>query len=174
MGGLFAGVALLAWTAACGPAAGSRPIEGGPVDTGKGTVTAARKYLEGRWGLESFEVFPPGGAPIVLKGQGSLTYDNFGNLEMAIRTDEKSADLLRAAGIDIRDNMISTSGRAVVDMQNRTIAYITEGQGFATSQSGPLALNRPRYWEVEADRLTLTTRDQNGKTLSIGRWRRLP
>jgi hypothetical protein len=57
---------------------------------------------------------------MVLKGQGTLTYDNFGNLQMDIRTDEATADLLRAAGIDIRDNAISTSGRTAVDLQNRT------------------------------------------------------
>jgi hypothetical protein len=58
-------------------------------------------------------------------------------------------------------------------MQHRTIAFVVEGAGLATSASGPLALNRPRYWEVEADRLTLTTRDENGKPLSVGRWRRM-
>lgn len=163
-------VLCLAWSAACTPAP---RVEGGPVDTGKGTVTAARQYLEGRWTLESFEVSAPGTAPVMLVGQGTLTYDAFGNLQMEIRADEKSADLLRAAGIDIRDNMISTAGRTVVDMQHRTIAFVVEGAGLATSASGPLALNRPRYWEVEADRLTLTTRDENGKPLSVGRWRRM-
>jgi hypothetical protein len=161
-------------SAACAAAPRARPVEGGPVDTGKGTLTAARQYLEGRWTLESFEVFSPGRAPVVLKGQGTLTYDASGNLQMDIRADEKSADLLRASGIEIRDNMISTGGRTVVDMQHRTISFIVDGGGFATTASGPLALNRPRYWEAEADRLTLTTRDADGKPLSIGRWRRMP
>jgi hypothetical protein len=46
-------------------------------------------------------------------GQGTLSYDDFGNLRMEIRADEASADLLRAAGIDIRDNVISTDGHAL-------------------------------------------------------------
>jgi biotin transporter BioY len=37
-----------------------KPIGLGPVDTGAGTLAAALKYLEGRWGLLSFEVHPPG------------------------------------------------------------------------------------------------------------------
>lgn len=164
---------LLVSNAACTAAPRVRPVEGGPVDTGAGSLTAARKYLEGRWTLESFEVFPPGTAPVMLKGQGTLSYDAYGNLQMEIRADEKSADLLRAAGIDIRDNMISTSGRTFIDVQHKTLAFVVEGEGFATTASGPLALNRPRYWEVEADRLTLTTKDENGKPLSIGRWRRM-
>lgn len=165
---------LLSGGAACAGAPRERPIEMGPVDQGQGSLVAARKYLEGRWTLESFEVFPAGGAPVALRGQGTLVYDNFGNLQVEIRTDEKTADLLRAAGIDIRENTISTSGRTAVDMQNRTLTYVLQGQPPATSPSSPLALSRPRYWEVDGDLLTLTTRDESGKPLSIGRWRRMP
>lgn len=171
--GRFAVILLVVCLAACVAPAGQNPIKGGPVDSGKGTLTAARTFLEGRWLLESFEVFPASGPPVSLRGDGTLTYDQFGNLRMEIRADEKSADLLRAAGIEIVDNSISTDGRAVIDLQNRTIAYIAEGEGFATSLSGPLALNRPRYWEVNADTLTLTTKDDSGKPLSIGRWRKM-
>jgi hypothetical protein len=164
-------VLLLVGVVACAKAPRQRRVEGGPVDQGQGTLTAARKYLEGRWALESFEVFPPGKTPVTLKGQGTLTYDEFGNLQMEIRADEASADLLRAAGIDIRNNTISTAGRTAVDMQNRTLTYIVPGQ---SPSSGPLALNRPRHWQVEADLLTLTTKDENGQALSVGRWRRMP
>ena len=167
-------VLLLVAGAACGNALGDRPMKGGPVDTGAGSLTAARKFLEGRWTLESFEVFPPGKPPMVLKGQGTLTYDNFGNLQMDIRTDEATADLLRAAGVDIRDNAISTSGRTAVDLQNRTLTYILEGKQPTNAPLGPLAVNRPRYWEVDANTLTLTTKDDNGKPWSIGRWKRAP
>jgi hypothetical protein len=81
------------------------------VDTGAGTLTSARKFLEGRWTLESFEVRPPGKAPILLKGQGTLV-------------------------------------------------------------RGPLGTDRPRHWVVEGDVLTLTTKDDAGQPLSIGRWRK--
>ena len=169
----YALLLLLVGEAACAAKPRERPIPLGPVDQGQGSLTAARKYLQGRWTLESFEVFPQGGAPVALKGQGTLTYDEFGNLQMEIRTDEKTADVLRAAGIDIRDNAISTSGRTAVDMQNRTLTYILEGQK-PLIQSGPLAMNRPRYWEVDANELVLTTKDESGKPLSVGRWRRMP
>lgn len=156
----------------CGPTAGERPAKGGPVETGSGTLAAARKFLEGRWALESFEVFPPGKPPVRLKGSGTLVYDDFGNLTMEIRADESSADLLRAAGIDIRDGVISTSGRTAVDLQNRTLTYIVKGQ--EPLIEGPLGVRRPRHWVVEGDTLTLTTKDDAGAPLSIGRWRRTP
>ena len=162
-------LALLATTTACAPA---RPRTA-PIASGPGTTTEARKFLEGRWTLESFEVRPPGKAPIFPKGSGVLNYDDFGNLRMEIRTDQATSDLLRASGIDIRDGVLSTDGRTTIDLQNRTLTYSLEGQPSSTATGGgPLATNRPRHWEVTADTLTLTTRDDNGMPLSIGRWKR--
>ena len=171
-----AGVAaLLAATTACAGAPRQRPLPVGEIESGAGTLTEARKFLEGRWALESFEVRPPGKEPIALKGSGVLNYDDFGNMRMEIRADQASSDLLRAAGIDIRDGVISTDGRTAVDMQNKTLTYFLEGQpsSFRTG-GGPLALSRPRHWEVNGDVLTLTTRDDSGAPLSIGRWKRSP
>jgi hypothetical protein len=155
--------------AGCHSAPSQRPMKAGPVDTGAGTLTQARKYLEGRWTLESFEVYPPGGPAITLKGSGTLSYDEFSNLRIEIRADQASADLLRAAGIDIRDGVISSDGRTAVDIQNHTLTYVVPGQ---TNTTGPLALSRPRHWEVQGDLLTLTTQDDSGKPLSVGRWRK--
>jgi len=145
-------------------------MKAGPVDTGAGSLTAARKYLEGRWSLESYEIFPPGKPPIQLKGSGTLTYDEFGNLKIDVRADQASTDLLRDAGIDLKDGVLASEGRTVVDMQNRTLTYVVAGQ----STSGPLSLNRPRYWEVQSNLLTLTTKDDSGKPLSVGKWRKSP
>jgi hypothetical protein len=147
----------------------------GPVDTGPGTVAAARKFLQGRWALESFEVRPPGAAPISLKGSGSLDYDDFGNLRMEIRTDTATSDLLRAAGIAIQDGVISSEGRTVIDVPNKTLTYFIDGQRSSFAKGGgPLALNRPRHWEVTADTLTLTTNDDSGAPYAISRWKRNP
>ena len=137
------------------------------------TLAQARKFLEGRWILESFEVRPPGKEPIMLKGSGVLNYDDFGNLRMEVHADQASADLLRAAGISMRDGVISTDGRVAIDLQHRTLTYFLKGQPSSTlTGGGPLATNRPRHWEVTADTLTLTTKDESGTPLSISRWKR--
>ena len=157
--------------AACSAAPRQRPVEGGPVASGAGTLTSARKFLEGRWTLETFELRQAGKPPIVLKGAGTLSYDNMGNLTMNIRADEASSDLLRAAGVDIRDGVIATEGRTAIDLQNHTLTYVIQGQ--APLIRGPLGTDRPRYWEVEGDRLTLTTKDSAGEPTSIGKWRKM-
>ena len=167
----------LASAVGCSAAPRQRPVKAGDVNEGAGTVAAARKFLEGRWSLESFEVFPPGKDPITLKGSGTLNYDDFGNLRIDIRTDQKTADLLRAAGIETTDGTISSDGRAAVDMQNKTLTYILAGQSTGTiakTVPGPLATSRPRHWDVQGDLLTLSTKDEAGKVLSVGRWRRVP
>ena len=167
-------VVLLGSAAGCMGAPRQRPVKGGPVDEGPESITAARKFLEGRWALEEFQVFPPGKPAITLTGSGSLNYDEFGNLRIEIRADEKSADLLRAEGVEMKDGVISTDGRAVVDMQNRTLSYILPGEPVGAKAAGPLAPSRPRHWEVKGDLLFLSTRDEAGKPLSTGRWKRVP
>jgi hypothetical protein len=75
------------------------------------TLAEARKFLQGRWALESFEVRPPGKEPIFPKGSGVLNYDDFGNMRVEIRADEASSDLLRAAG---ESTSATASSRATV------------------------------------------------------------
>ena len=165
--------ALLATVTACAASERQRVVSVGPVATGAGTTAAARKFLEGRWLLESAVITPSGGKPITLKGTGVLNYDDFGNLEMNIKADEASSDLLRAAGVIIPDGVISTSGRTAIDMQNKTLTYILEGQASAMKTGGgPLSPNRPRYWEVNGDVLTLTTKDDSGAPYSVSRWKK--
>ena len=53
---------------------------------------------------------------------------------------------------------------------NRTLTYVLADQ--PPSGTGPLAINRPRHWQVEGTLLTLTTQDETGKPLSVGRWRK--
>jgi hypothetical protein len=161
---------VLACAAACSAAPRQRPVKMGPTDTGPGSIESARKFLMGRWTLESFDLYPPGKPPINVKGSGTLLYDDYGNLKMDIRADQASADLVREAGIDIRDGIISSEGRAAIDMQNHTLTYIIPDQ--APLIPGPLSINRKRYWEVTGNLLTLTTKDDDGKPTSVGKWRK--
>ena len=173
-----AGLAVLmaAATTAAATTAAAAPPQTQATTKGSGsaaTLAEARKFLQGRWALESFEVRPPGKPPIFPKGSGVLNYDDFGNMRMEIRADEAASDLLRAAGINIRDGIISSNGRTVIDLQNKTLTYFVEGQRSSLQTGGgPLAFNRPRHWEVTGDVLTLTTKDESGAPMSITRWKK--
>jgi hypothetical protein len=149
-----------------------KPIGRRPVDTGAGTLAAARAYLEGRWGLLSFEVHPPGGDVIQVKGEGTLLFDGFGNLEMEIRTDETTGQALSEAGIPLEKGRLSVKGRTAVDMAHQTVTFVPRGQPLIVPPSGPLAAIHPRYWTVEGDVLTLGTKDNLGNPTTVGRWRR--
>ncbi len=151
-----------------------KPISTGPVSTGPGTLAAARKYLEGQWNLVSYEIFPPGRPPIQLKGSGTLSYDAFNNLDMEIRVDAPTAEVLRQAGITTENGVLSTKGRTAVDMQQRTLTYVFEGQPLIAASTGPLDPRRPRHWVVDGTVLTLTTRGDDGQPMSVGRWEKVP
>jgi hypothetical protein len=157
----------------CAAAPRQRPLPTTPIESGPASLAEARKFLEGRWALESFEVRPPGKEPVAVKGSGVLNYDNFGNMRMEIRADEATSDFLRSAGINITNGVISSDGRTVIDLQNRTLTYFVEGQKSSFEKGGgPLALSRPRHWEVTADTLTLTTRDDSGTPMAVSKWKR--
>jgi hypothetical protein len=170
----FAAVASVVFcVTACAGTTRRRNVEGADVPTGPGTLTEARTYLEGRWTLLSFELFS-GGSPIVLKGEGTLSYDEFSNLDMEIRVDETSGRTLDELGIPSQNGRVSIAGRTVIDLAQRTLTYVVEGQAPLAPQEGPLSSRRPRYWEVQGSMLTLRTRGDDGAVLSVARWRKMP
>jgi hypothetical protein len=160
-------------TTACAAKPIEKPMGLGPVETGGGSLTAARQYLEGRWSLVSYQIFPAGQPPIQLSGNGTLSYDEFGNMDIQIRVEPATADTLERAGITSDQGVISTKGRTAVDMQARTLTYVLTGQPTFVAPSGPLALNLPRHWAVDGGMLTLTTKGADGRILSEGRWQKL-
>jgi hypothetical protein len=101
-----------------------------------------------------------------------LTYDAYGNLTTEIRVDDATALILEKAGIRTSNGAFLTSGRTAVDMNARTLTYLLDGQPPLGAASGPLALNKPRFWQVEGTLLTLTTKGEDGATVSVGRWQK--
>lgn len=56
------------------------------------------------------------------------------------------------------------------DIQSRTLTYVIEGQPPLGAPSGPLALNRPRHWEVDGNLLTLTIKGDDSRPVPVRRW----
>ena len=146
----------------------------GPVDTGPGTLAAARKILEGRWRLLTFEIIQPGQKPIPVLGAGSMVYDNFGNMTIDIRVDPPTAAMLEKVGISTVKGSLYTQGKTAIDLQARTLTFLLDGQKALGAPSGPLALNRKRHWQISGNVLTLTTKNDDGQDVSVGRWEKAP
>ena len=136
--------------------------------------TAGCTDLEGTWSLLSFTIYPPGGAPLEMQGTGTLWFDDFGYVRMTLDADAASAALLTEAGIPMEKNRFVTWGRAIIDKRSKTLKYVKyafDGQ-YPAVTAGPTTVERLYYWNVTGSTLTLTTKDESGKPLSIGRWRR--
>ena len=164
---------LTVWAAACASGAPvNRPLGTGSVPTGPGTTAAARRFLEGRWTLVSLDVYPPNQPVIHAGATGTMTYDEFANMNVDLRVDQDTTRLFERIGIPVVNGAVQTNGRTLVDMTSRTLAYTLEGQQAVRPPTHPLDTNRPRYWEVTENMLTLTTRDMAGMPLSVAVWRR--
>ncbi len=136
--------------------------------------SAACTDLEGNWSLLSFTIYPPNGAPVEMRGAGTLWFDDFGYVMMTLDADAASAALLTEAGVPMQKNRFFTWGKVVVDRRNKTLTYvryISEGR-YPAVTARPMAVERLFYWNVTGGTLTLTTKDESGRPLSIGRWRR--
>src|SRR5262245_55327789 len=149
------------FAAACASSAPvNRPLATGDVPTGAGSTAAARRFLVGRWTLVSLDIFPPNQPVIHAGATGTLTYDDFANMVVDLRLDPPTAGLFQKIGIPVSNGAVQTTGRTLVDTTTRTLAYTLEGQQAVRPPTHPLDTNRPRYWEVTENMLTLTTKDQ--------------
>jgi hypothetical protein len=104
-----------------------------------------------------------------------MTYDDYSNLDMQIRvTDQKVADALGRRGHPAQGRHDLDDGPDGARFPEQETHLHSEGQPqlVSNAQMGPLAMNRPRYWQVEGDVLILTTKDDNGKALAISRWKK--
>jgi hypothetical protein len=165
-------VALAAGIGACAAKPLDRPLPLGPPKTGPGTIAEARKYLQGRWTFVSMEIFPAGQPPIKVKGTGTLVYDEFANMDVEIHVDPETVKQVEKIGIPVPNGVIQTKGQTLIDMSGHTLRYVREGEDVIRPLTHALDIGRPRYWEAEANQLTLRTKDDKGAVLSVSVWRK--
>jgi hypothetical protein len=166
-------------TAGCAASDRQRPIETSRIATSGETLQAARKQLEGRWTLISLEYAAPDGKRASVEGTaGSIVADAFGNLEIEYRLSDSGRKTLTSLGFQTPNPVISTKGRSVINVDQRSIVYVDDkAQPFdpkaAAGRANPFALERTRYYDFGADGvLTLTTRHDDGKDAAVSKWKK--
>ena len=144
-----------------------RPIEGGAVTAGPGSLEAVRRQLEGRWDLVSAEVVSAGGARQAVKASAVLTYDAYGNLSLTGAYDDPAATAEQTAALNF-------TGRAVIDTQRQVLRLldVKQSEGEFAALPPDLMASRERAYAFEGDVLTLTVKTSAGRVTAINTWRR--
>ena len=144
-----------------------RPVEGGAVDAGAGSLAAVRQQLQGVWNLVSADLVSPAGVRMTVKGTAVLTYDAFGNFVMKGDLDDPAATTDQKAALNF-------SGRAVIDIQRQVLRLldVQQPEGDFATLPPDMAARRERAYAFEGDLLTLTVKDASGRVTAINTWRR--
>lgn len=178
LGVAVAGVSIV--VAACTHSERQRPVQTSPVDTGAGTVEQARQTLQGKWALISLNVVGPDGRKAAPEATGFLESDAFGNLHIEYRLSEAGLKALNGVGINPPNPVISTTGRAVIDPQQKKITYVPPDAAarafdpkLAAARANPFALERERFYALSPEGvLTLSTRYDDGSDAVTSRWKK--
>jgi hypothetical protein len=144
-----------------------RPVEGGAVDAGAGSLASVRKQLEGAWNLVSADLVSPAGDRMTVKATAVLTYDAYGNFAMKGELDDAAATAEQKAALNF-------TGRAVIDIQRQVLRLldVQQPEGDFATLPPDMAARRERAYAFEGDLLTLTVKDSRGRVTAINTWRR--
>lgn len=151
--------------AACPPAPLDRPMKMGPVDTGAGSVEAARRQLQGTWQLVSLDVYTADGQKHTVAAKGTLTFDDYGNLSLRGRV---------TAGEKIEPSELNLKGRLTIDPDNHLfrVGGVTAPTADERRVDPKLDPAHVRYYELEGELLKTTTKNASGTTTATATWKR--
>jgi hypothetical protein len=161
-------VAVLSAVAACATSRPrQRPIEGGAVSAGPGSLEAVRRQLEGTWTLVSADVVSPAGERLTVRATAVLTYDAYGNFAMKGELDNPAATAEQKAALNF-------TGRAVIDTQRQVLRLldVQQSEGEFMKLPADMAAQRERTFAFAGELLTLTIKDPKGRVTAVNTWRR--
>jgi hypothetical protein len=148
--------------AGCAPSARQRPVQGGAVAGGPGTLAFARQQLEGTWTLSKLEVLNAAGQMQAVRAKAQLTYDAFANLTMKGVLEEP----LPGQSTITDAPALVYSGSAMIDTQRNELVLqgVKETVKPDPSLEAALALGARRKYAVEGNVLTISVVDPQGRT----------
>ena len=142
-----------------------KPLSGGPVQTGPGSLEATRRALEGTWNLQTLEVVDARGAHRRIKASGQLMYDAFGSMNVrGVVEDPALTDTL----------VIDFQGRIVIDTVRLEFypADLVTDRPVDPSQIVPISPEKVRRYELSGNSLVVTYLDKSAKPTAVIRWSR--
>jgi hypothetical protein len=176
MSRVFSRIVGLAVTAvfltSCAPAPIYRPIKGGDVATGPGTLESVRERFKGTWALLAYEVYE-NGKPRRIPAQGEMVCDEFGNLKM-------HGELKRTGnqtGKAPPPMLLNYSGRSVIDVTSNQLRLLdVEAQDEPLPGAIADAVNpaHVRKYDLKDDTLAMTILDAKGQPTASSSWKRTP
>jgi hypothetical protein len=160
-------IAMIAFPACAEKRARVRPIEGGPVASGTGSLEDTRKQLEGTWNLASAEVVSAAGARRTVKASAVMTYDGFGNFSIKGAFEDPAISADQAA-------VLNFTGRAVIDVQKKELRLLDLQQSEADFSRMPAEMSaaRSRAYEFGLNQVTMTVKNAKGQVTAVNTWRR--
>jgi hypothetical protein len=156
----------LPFLAACPAGPRAHPVKMGPTDTGHGSVEAERRRLKGTWQLETLQMLSQTGQMYTVQANGTLTYDDFGNLAMKGTI---------TGSTDIDPSNLNLSGRAVIDPDAHTIRILDVSAPTPDAQrvDPSIDIKHVRHYEfVGLDELKTTVVNAQGQTTATATWKR--
>jgi hypothetical protein len=153
-------MALVAAIGACAPAPIHRPIKGGPVDAGPGSLEAVRRQLQGHWTLESYDVIESGKRR-TRAATGVLSYDEFGNLTRDGELREGQSAAAR------RPLLLNYSGRTAIDVTTGELRLLN-----VAAIGDAVSPDNVRHYDIPGSILTLSVVGPGGKVSAVSRWKK--
>jgi hypothetical protein len=153
----------------CAPAPIYRPIKGGDVDTGAGSLESVREQLKGTWALLAYEVYD-NGKPRRLPAQAEMTYDEFGNLKMHGQLKRASTTAAEPPPL-----LLNYSGRAVIDVKSHQLRLLDVNENkepLPGAIADAVTPENVRRYDLKADTLALTVFDAKGQPTASSSWKR--
>jgi hypothetical protein len=158
--------------AGCQASSRQRPVQGGPTDSGPGSMEYERRQLEGAWDLQAFYVMGPDGQKLHIPAAGRLTYDAFGNLSLTGRIDGALPNSSPTGTAQLLDY----KGRVVIDPVRHEMRLLGPQTDRPVDPATIEAIgpDRVRRYAIDGGQLTITFLDDKQATTAMAVFRRPP
>jgi len=160
-------IAMIVFPACAEKRARVRPIEGGPVATGAGSLEDTRKQLEGTWNLVSAEVISADGTRRAVKASAVMTYDGFGNFSIKGAFEDPAVTAEQTSALNF-------TGRAAIDVQKQELHLLDLQQSDADFAKLPAEMSaaRSRAYAFSLNQVTMTVKNAKGQVTAVNTWRK--